>query len=402
MSSQPSLKPLSIFDTTLRDGEQAPGNSMTVEQKVRIGLELEALGVNVVETGFPAASGNDFRTTVELASAVSKARLCAFARATRGDIDTAFKAIRQAPAFQIEVLLAVSDIHLQYKRCISREDALRETETAVRHAAGLGVEDIGIAPEDVTRADLDFLHRMVDVAVESGATMVTLPDTLGCYLPSEFARLVKTLRSWVGEGVRVSVHAHNDLGLATANTLAAIEAGADECQVTLCGIGERAGNAALEEVVAGLSSRQEWFGRTHTIDTTKIYQACNLLRDTLRLQIPKAKPVIGENAFATAAGIHQSGLLRDPKTYQFLDPNLFGRSHEMVIERHSGRHALRARFEGMGIPLDDEELNQLYQMVLNSEQTAAFTDEDLLKLRRRLSEESPALAASTVFQTKGG
>lgn len=399
MSTELELKPLSIFDTTLRDGEQAPGNSMTVEQKVRIGLELEALGVNVVETGFPAASGNDCQTTVELASAVKRSKLCAFSRATRADIDTAFNAIKRSPAFQIEILLAVSDIHLKYKRCISRADALLETETSVKHAVSLGVEDIGVAPEDITRADLDFLHQMLDVAVAAGATMVALPDTLGCYVPAEFARLVTKVRSWVGDGVRISVHAHNDLGLATANTLAAIEAGADECQVTLCGIGERAGNTAMEEVVAAVSSRPEWFKRSTTVDTMRIYQACNLLKETLRLQIPKAKPVIGDNAFATAAGIHQSGLLRDPITYEFLAPSLFGREWQLVIARHSGRNALRARFESLGILLNEEDLNRIYQMVLDSDHISIFTDEDLLFLWQQLREEVPVVSASPVLQT---
>jgi 2-isopropylmalate synthase len=353
---------------------------MSIEQKIKLGLELEALGVNVIETGFPAASENDFRTTAELASVIKGTKLCAFSRACHSDVETAFNAIRNAWKFQIEILTAVSDIHLRDKRRISRLEALEEAKHAVSFAVALGADDVSVAPEDATRADHDFLHRMIDTSIEAGAKTIALPDTVGCYLPAQFYELIKMVRSWVGDEIQIAAHAHNDLGLATANTLAAVEAGVDECQVTLCGIGERAGNAALEEVVAALVSRAERFARTITIDTTRIFNACSLLTNTLNLSLARAKPVIGANAFATAAGIHQSGILKNPGTYEFLDPQLFGRTREMAIERHSGRYALRARFEGMGVSLDEDDLKEVYELVVNSNQNSSFTDMELFQI----------------------
>lgn len=372
-------RPVRIFDTTLRDGEQAPGNAMTVAQKVRVARELEALGVDVIEAGFPAASDTDFRTTVEVSRAIRRAKVCAFARANRSDIACAHAAVREAERSQIQIMTTVSDIQLQSKRMMSRTEALAETRAAIRYAVDLGITDICIGPEDSTRADSEFLHQMIDVSLESGATMFVLPDTVGAALPTEFHALVGRVRSWVGEGIGIAVHAHNDLGLATANTLAGIEAGADECQVTLCGIGERAGNAPLEEVVAALYCKPTIFNRTIQIDSRRVHSACQLVIDTLGLAMSRSKPIIGTNAFATAAGIHQSGLLRDHRNYEFLPPELFGRHWEIVITRHSGRGALQGRFSSMGIEVGGDVLDRVYQWIVTADAAVSIYDDAALR-----------------------
>jgi len=371
------LRKLSIFDTTLRDGEQAPGNAMTVDQKLLMATELEELGVNLIEAGFPAASKEDFEAVRAVSKALKRAKVCAFARATREDIDAVCAALRDGPPFQIEILSAVSDIHLQHKRCISREEALAEAKKAVEYAVALGLEDVSVAPEDATRADPDFLRRMVDTVVEAGATTIGVPDTVGAFLPHQFRQIILDVRSWVGEEIRISVHAHNDLGLAVAGTLAGIEAGADECQVTLCGIGERAGNAALEEVIAALVSHEEWYRRSTSIRTERISSSCQKLIGVLGLATAKAKPIIGANAFATAAGIHQSGILREPRTYEFLDPAMFGRKREILLSRHSGRAALRKRLEVLGFNLTELQVLRVYD-ALNASSIRAWSDDVIM------------------------
>jgi 2-isopropylmalate synthase len=365
---------LSIFDTTLRDGEQAPGNAMTVAQKVRLARELDDLGVNVIEVGFPAASSTDFRAAAELASVIRRAKPCVFARANAHDIDLAFEAVHRARHFQIEIMTTVSDIHLEHKRGITREAALEETRLALAHAVRIGCEDICIGPEDATRADPDFLHRMIEIAIESGATMVVLPDTVGACLPEDVYDLVARVRTWVGDRIRISVHAHNDMGLAAANTLAGIQAGADECQVTLCGIGERAGNAALEEVVAALISRRERFGRRITVDTARINRACRTLIEVLGLEMSSAKPVIGANAFSTAAGIHQSGFIKNRETYEFLDAAAFGRMRKMVITRHSGRQALKTKLSELHLDVSIDDLELVYQHIVTGDPAMIYDD----------------------------
>ena len=374
---------LSIFDTTLRDGEQAPGNAMTVEAKVRLGIALMSLGVNTIETGFPAAARSDFEATRRLAAQAKSTKLCAFARACRSDIQLAFEALKNAPHSQIEILTTVSDIHLQLKRGISRSEALAEAREAVRFARDLGVHEVSVAPEDATRADRRFLREMIETVVELGTTTMVIPDTVGACLPEEFADLIAEIRKWIGPSIRISAHTHNDLGLATANSLAAVLAGADECQVTLCGIGERAGNAALEEVVAAIHSKQDVFKRKTSIDARQIPAACGLLTTTIALPISRSKAIIGANAFSTAAGIHQSGMLKDPRTYEYLNPEMFGAKRTIVFARHSGRQALRAKANMLGIAIDDSSLDEVYEELVGMDSIAVFTDQDLLSIMTR-------------------
>jgi len=371
--------PLSIFDTTLRDGEQAPGNAMTVTQKVELAVALDALGVNVIETGFPAASDNDFETAKKLSECVKNAKLCVFARAANADIQTAFHAICKAKNFQLEIMTTVSDIHLTHKRGITRSESLKEAYEAVRFAVEMGFEDICVGPEDATRADLDFLRLMIDTVLRAGATALVIPDTVGCCLPEDFERLISQVRSCVGLGIPISCHAHDDLGLATANTLAAISGGANECQVTLCGIGERAGNAALEQVVAAVISKPEVFKRTVTVDSTQIGTICRRLIRMVGSPFHRSKPIVGENAFATAAGIHQSGILRDPTTYEYLDPARFGATRQLIFARHSGRQALRTKYASLDVALSESELESAYQKI-KTYHASVFTDSELLSL----------------------
>jgi 2-isopropylmalate synthase len=371
---------LSIFDTTLRDGEQAPGNAMTIDQKVRIARELDDLGVDVIEAGFPAASETDFRAARELSKQVRRAKVCVFARATKEDVSRAFHAVQRAPTFQVEVMTTVSDIHLEHKRGMTRADALEETRVAIAHAAAVGFTDISIGPEDSTRADPEFLNAMVAAAIDSGASTVVLPDTVGGSVPSEFFEMVANVRSAFGYRIRVAVHAHNDLGLATANTLAGIEAGADECQVSLCGIGERAGNAALEEVVAALLCRPDHFKRSFGIKSDRIPGACEILRETISLSLPRNKPVIGENAFVTAAGIHQSGLIKHHTTYEALRPELFGLRRHIAITRHSGRQALQVKMRELGIEVPGDDLQRIYDRIVADETIVIYEDDAIRAL----------------------
>jgi 2-isopropylmalate synthase len=359
---------LTIFDTSLRDGEQAPGNAMSLQQKLRIAHELEALGVNTIEAGFPAASDHDFAAVRAIADEVQQAKICAFARASHSDIERAAKALENAKAAQIEILGVASEIHLLHKRQITYQQALDEIASAVQFARRIGFDDICVAPEDATRADPGFLGSMCEVATQAGATMILIPDTVGCLLPGRVPALIDTVRAHVPPEVRLAMHAHDDLGLAVANTLAAIEAGIDEIQVTLCGIGERAGNCALEEVVAALTAHPTHFSRSTTIDARRVYAACRLLIESLDLPMARGKAIIGENAFATAAGIHQAAIIRNPQTYEFLEPDMFGAERRMVISRHSGRHALKAKIEAFGLSPTPGLIESIYRELTASEE----------------------------------
>jgi 2-isopropylmalate synthase len=366
---------LSIFDTTLRDGEQAPGNTMSIRQKLRLATEVEALGVNVIEAGFPAASDVDFNAVRAIAQELRRIKICVFARAIKRDIERAAEASEAANCPQIEILSSVSDIHLKYKRKISRQQALDEIAEAVDHAKRLGFTDVAVAPEDATRADLDFLRSMTDVVVQAGATLVGLPDTVGCFLPHQTYELIATVKEWLPPGVKLAYHGHDDLGLATANTLAAIEAGVDEIQTTLCGIGERAGNCALEEVIAALLSHPSTFNRTFDVVPSRIFDACKMLIDEIELPLARGKAVVGKNAFTTAAGLHQAGIIRNPITYEFLDPSDFGACRSLVITRHSGHQALVAKLEALALPQNEELVESIYHELTKSGQSICGDDQ---------------------------
>jgi 2-isopropylmalate synthase len=355
---------LSVFDTTLRDGEQAPGNSMSVEQKVELAKIIEDLGVNVIEAGFPSSSELDFQATSEICRILKRAKVCAFVRARRDDIDQALKAVRDASSFQLQTLAVGSDIHLQYKRKMSREQAIEEATGAVRYAQALGVRDISLGIEDASRGDIEYLKELSEAGVNAGATMLVIADTVGSCVPGEAFALLTKFRTWFGSHVRLSGHFHNDMGLAHANALAAVEAGADEIQVTLCGIGERAGNSAVEELATALHYKQSLYGATTSIQLSKLQPAAQRLQQLIRMQVPRHKAVVGTEVFATEAGIHQAGIIENPTTYEFLNPETFGRRRRLVLGRHSGRHVLRHIVRQASLPLNEQAIMAVYDSLI--------------------------------------
>ncbi|PSB02097.1 LeuA family protein [Merismopedia glauca] len=348
---------LQIHDTTLRDGEQAPGNSMTVVQKKAIANSLERMGVDIIEPGFPAASPEDFTAVAEIAKVIKKAIVCAFSRCTKGDIDQAIAALKYAQYPQLEIVVSSSDIHLQARR-ITPEENLQQISQGVSEAKSQGI-DVKMILEDATRANSHYLKSVCQVALQSGASSIIIADTVGDALPDEFSQLVQQVRS-AFPSVPVGVHCHDDLGLAVANTLAAVRAGAQEVQVTLCGIGERAGNAALEEVVAALSLKTGFYQCTTNIDLTQIYPATQQLLSSINHPPLRTKAIVGENAFATEAGMHQSALLKNSQTYEAFPPELFGRSTTYVLGRHSGRSLIRHKLLSLGLEPQADLVDRLY------------------------------------------
>ena len=351
-----------IFDTTLRDGEQSPGASMNAAEKMRIAIQLEKLGVDVIEAGFPAASEGDFEAVSQIAGRLKTSEVAGLARATRPDIDRAWQAIRHAARPRIHTFIATSDIHLEYKLKMRRDEVVRAAVEAVAYAKSL-TDNVEFSAEDGSRSDRDYLCRVFEAAIAAGATTVNLPDTVGYAIPGEFAELVGYIRQHtpnIGRAV-LSVHCHDDLGLATANTLAAIHHGARQAEVTINGIGERAGNTSLEEVVMALHTRANFLKSGTRIKTEYIYPTSRLVSMITGLLVQPNKAIVGANAFAHEAGIHQDGILKNPMTYEIMKPETIGLSaSKLVLGKHSGRHALRTQLKDLGYDLSDEELNLVF------------------------------------------
>jgi 2-isopropylmalate synthase len=377
---------ITIFDTTLRDGEQSPGCSMDFEEKLRLAVQLESLGVDVLEAGFPIASKGDFQAVQAVARQIRKPRIAALSRAVRQDIDCAWEALKEAGRPCIHTFLATSDIHLQYKLKMSRERCLEQAADAVRHARNF-CEDVEFSAEDATRSDLEFLCRVVEAVVKEGATTVNLPDTVGYCIPSEYAELIRTIRERVPgmDKVIVSVHCHDDLGVAVANTLAAVEAGARQVECTINGIGERAGNAALEEIVVAMNVRGDRLPYTTGIQTHQLYPASQALSAVLQCPVQPNKAVVGANAFAHEAGIHQHGVMANPLCYEIMTPESVGvPANRLILGKHSGRHALARRYEELGHELTAEELNQVYKRFTElADRKKNIYDRDLVALLQR-------------------
>ena len=372
---------VNIFDTTLRDGEQSPGCSMNVEEKLRLASQLEALGVDVLEAGFPIASDDDFNAVREVSKTCRRPIIAALARALREDIERAWDALREAERPRIHTFLATSDIHLRSKLKITREQALEQIERAVSLARSL-TPDVEFSPEDATRTDLDFLCKCVEVAVKAGARTVNIPDTVGYTIPREYAHIIRTLRERVEgmEDVTISVHCHNDLGMAVANSLAAIEAGARQVECTINGIGERAGNASLEEIVMALNVRRDLLGYETGIHTEEIYRTSQMLSNIIGVPVQPNKAIVGRNAFAHEAGIHQHGVLADKLTYEIMTPETVGvKQSTLVLGKHSGRHALQKRYEELDYTLSRAELDKAYKLFTKlADQKKEIFDEDLV------------------------
>ncbi|KOV67886.1 LeuA family protein [Streptomyces sp. MMG1121] len=361
MQQESSARRVSVFDTTLRDGEQAPANAMRPEDKLDLALRIEALGVDSIETGFPASSPSEFQATRLISRQLTTARFVTFCRAVRADIDTAVEA-GGVDNHEVQVMATGSDLHLTHKRQITRKEAVDEVVDAVSYARSLGVASVSVPIEDASRGEHDLLRAITVSAVEAGADCFVIGDTSGCLTPQEYGDLIAAFREWAPAPVRISTHCHNDFGLALANAVAGLRAGADEVQATLGGIGERAGNTALEEIAALLAYKSEELGLRTDIRTEGMYEAYTALREVIQLEEPRNKAIFGTYAFGTAAGVHQQGVLRNPATYEYVEPARFGRERSILIGRHSGRSVLRHLLDELGVQVSDAELTELYRV----------------------------------------
>ncbi|HKC38919.1 MAG TPA: 2-isopropylmalate synthase [Gemmatimonadales bacterium] len=372
-----------IFDTTLRDGEQAPGNAMSPEAKLRLARQLDTLGVDVIEAGFPAASQGDLRGVQQVAEVVRRPIIAALARCHERDIDAAAEALQPAQRKRIHVFIATSDLHLEQKLRIDRAECIERVRAAVQRARGYAA-DVEFSAEDATRSDLDFLCRVVLVAITEGATTINLPDTVGYTTPAEYAELFRAVRDRVPEAEKVvlSAHCHDDLGLAVANSLAAIDAGAGQVECTINGIGERAGNAALEEIVMAGRVRPQVVAFQCGVNPREIVRTSRLLSHEIGVFPQPNKAIVGRNAFAHEAGIHQHGVLQNGLTYEIIAPETVGAGgSSIVLGKHSGRHALERRYGQLGYEPDAETLEQLYQaFTALADKKRQILDEDLLTL----------------------
>jgi 2-isopropylmalate synthase len=350
---------IAFFDTTLRDGEQSPGCSMTVAEKVRMAHALDELGVDVIEAGFAIASEGDFAAITSVVKEVRRPRIASLSRSRREDIEASARALDKADKARIHIFLASSDLHLEYKLKMTRQQALEQAGAAVRLARTM-VDDVEFSPEDASRTADDFLAQIVSVAIEAGATVINLPDTVGYCVPQEYGDMFRKLRARVPavESITLSSHCHNDLGMAVANTLAAVEAGVRQLECTINGIGERAGNAALEELAASLQVRKDHYPVTHSLKLDRLFPTSQLLSQLISFGPSPNKAVVGSNAFAHEAGIHQHGMLSNPLTYEIMTPASVGvPSTTLVLGKHSGRHALASRLRELGYTLTKIELD---------------------------------------------
>jgi 2-isopropylmalate synthase len=374
---------LLIFDTSLRDGEQSPGCSMNTNEKLRLAHKLQQLGVDIIEAGFPVASTGDFEAVKLVANEIREARIAALARCMKHDIEIAWEAIQGAARPRIHTFLATSDIHLSFKLKMTRSDALKQAHDSVAFARSL-CEDVEFSPEDATRSDVDFLCEVLQAVVEAGATTLNIPDTVGYTTPTEYANLIRTIRDRVKgiEQVTISCHCHNDLGLAVANSLAAVGAGARQVECTINGIGERAGNASLEEVVMALYVRNDLYSMQCGVQRHELYSASQLLSEIIGSQVQPNKAIVGRNAFAHEAGIHQHGVLSNPLCYEIMTPESVGMPAErLVLGKHSGRHALVFKYKELGFDLSSEEISTLYARFTElADRKKKVYDQDLISL----------------------
>ena len=371
-----------IFDTTLRDGEQSPGASMNTEEKIQIALQLQKLGVDVIEAGFAAASPGDFDAIHRIASQVTKSRICSLARAVERDIKAAGEAIAPAPLKRIHTFIATSPIHMEYKLKMSPKEVIKRAVDAVAYAKTF-CEDIEFSCEDAGRSDVGFMKEVLDAVIKAGATTLNIPDTVGYRLPHEIGQIIKELHDFVGERAILSVHCHNDLGLAVANSLACLDAGARQIECTINGLGERAGNAALEEIVMAIRTRQDVFAPfTTNINIKEIYPTSRLVASITGIEPQPNKAIVGKNAFAHESGIHQDGVLKHQETYEIINAKDIGlEKNSLVMGKHSGRHAFKDRLASLGYTLNDEELNQAFVLFKElADQKKEIFDDDIRAL----------------------
>jgi 2-isopropylmalate synthase len=348
-----------IFDTTLRDGEQAPGNGMDPKQKLDIALAIESVGVDVIETGFPSSSPAEQEAIGMIANSLTSAYISTLNRPLPHDIQLAVD-IAGTDRHHLQIMATGSDVHLEHKRGVSRAHAQDEVVEAIGFAKSLGTSHVTLAIEDASRGSDDLLRPLITESIAAGADTLTIADTTGCMVPAEYGALIGRIRSWIPPEIVVSTHCHEDMGLSLANALAGITAGADEVQTTLAGIGERAGNTALEELITVLTYRGEVFGCTTTAKADGLYPAFEMLTRMIGLPTPRNKAILGVNAFATQAGIHQAGVLREPITYEYVEPYRFGRERAILVGRHSGRAVIRHILLEMGVAVDENVVDRIY------------------------------------------
>jgi len=388
-----------IFDTTLRDGEQAPGFSMNTAEKLQLARRLESLGVDVIEAGFPIASKGDFEAVREVAREIRNSTVAGLARTRQEDIDAVLGAVERAAKPRVHTFLATSDLHLKHKLRISRVEALDSIGKMVAYAKARCPE-VEFSAEDASRSDIGFLGEAFSVAVQAGATILNAPDTVGYATPEEYGGMFSALRAKVEDrpGVIWSAHCHNDLGLAVANSLAAVEAGARQVECTINGIGERAGNAAMEEIAVALAVRPDRYKTGTRLRLNELYATSRLLSEITGVSVPPNKAVVGANAFAHEAGIHQDGILKNPLTYQVISPEAVGvPAHKLVLGKHSGRNALRARLAELGVIISEDELRECYRQVMAlADAKKEITDEDIKRVAGRLSAEVAGAGVSDV------
>ena len=389
---------LQIFDTTLRDGEQSPGFSMNREEKLQLARQIEELGADIIEAGFPIASPGDLEATRAVAAEIKQCRVAALARARQEDVEAALNGLGPAARPRLHVFLATSDLHLKYKLRSSREEALDQIAKMVRFGRQ-HCDEVEFSAEDASRTDIDYLCQVVLAAVESGATIINLPDTVGYSTPDDYGKMFRQVRARLGShpNVVLSAHCHDDLGLALTNSLAAIDAGVRQIECTVNGIGERAGNASLEELAVALHVRQDRWPVTTNIRLEKLYAISRMLSSITGVSVPPNKAVVGANAFAHEAGIHQDGILKNPLTYEIILPEKVGvPARRLVLGKHSGRNALRSRLDELGFQTTDAELAECYRMAMTqADAEKEITDRDLITIIHKVRRgQTPATAAS--------
>jgi 2-isopropylmalate synthase len=396
---------LIIFDTTLRDGEQSPGASMNLAEKVEIAHALADLGVDIIEAGFPIASPGDFEAVQAIARQVHGSVICGLARCNEEDIDRAWEALRDAPRPRIHVFLATSAIHREFKLKMAKEEILRRAIDGVQRAKSY-CDNIEFSPEDAARTELDFLAEVVERTIEAGATTINIPDTVGYAVPSQYAAAIRHLKQTVRgiDGVVLSVHCHNDLGLAVANSLAALSEGARQVECTINGLGERAGNCALEEVVMAVRTRADYFQLQTTINTKRLCPTSRLVAHVTGIPVQRNKAVVGQNAFAHEAGIHQDGMLKERSTYEIMNPEDVGLARtELVLGKHSGRHALRQRVRELGYHLDEDALQRVFEgFKALADRKKEVYDADIEALAEAQIHDAPALWTLENLHTSAG
>ncbi len=396
---------LIIFDTTLRDGEQSPGASMNLAEKLEIALALKDLGVDVIEAGFPIASPGDFEAVQTIARKVAGPIICGLARCHEADIDRAWQALSDCPRPRIHVFLATSAIHRDFKLHMAKEEIIKRAVAGVERAKSY-CPDVEFSPEDAARTELDFLAEVVEKAIQAGATTVNIPDTVGYAVPQQYAAAIRYLKQHVPgiDNIVISVHCHDDLGLAVANSLAALHEGARQVECTINGLGERAGNCALEEIVMAVKTRADFFHLPSGIQTKRLYPTSRLVARVTGLQVQRNKAIVGQNAFAHEAGIHQDGMLKEKRTYEIMQPEDVGfQRTELVLGKHSGRHALRQRIRELGYHLDDPQLQKVFESFKAlADRKKEVYDADIEALAEAAINSGPAIWTLEAFTCNAG